>query len=371
MNLLHSLTSRFLDLIAGTEPRQRLRLTRSLSATLVYIMCVVLQFAGVSIGLADLPTALVFSASLMTGQLIFYVALRSGWSLRWQDPALTMPQMVFAIISVALAYAAYPPVRGMMATIMALVLVFGAFILPPQRCRQLGWAAVTALVLVILMSSMRNPQAFDPRIESYHILLSALVLPLIARLAGELSGLRAQQQTQKLDLREALDKLQLLATHDELTGLPNRRHMLTLMQLEERKALRQPAPLCLCLIDIDHFKEVNDTLGHPTGDQALQVFARIMCAAIRPGDVLARWGGEEFMLLLPDTPIDEAVKTVERLRTRCADVQAWGVHPELRVTFSAGMSAHLPVESVQLAIGRADAALYIAKNSGRNCVKVV
>jgi diguanylate cyclase (GGDEF)-like protein len=92
--------------------------------------------------------------------------------------------------------------------------------------------------------------------------------------------------------------------------------------------------------------------------------------ALRAGDVLARWGGEEFILLLPATPLDEAARVLERLRLRCADPSSWTDRPELQVSFSAGLSAHVAGEPTQLVIARADAALYQAKRSGRNRLEV-
>jgi len=359
-----------LDRVLGIDPKQRLRVTRSLGAAVVYLLCFVIQYLVVLSGMADRSHALLLAGFFLGGPCGFYVAIRSGWSLRWQDPALTMPQMVFAIALAALAYAINPPLRGMMTMIMALVLVFGAFILPPRRCRQLGWLAVAALAGTMLVSIGRHPEVFVPGVEAFHFLLSALVLPVIAGLAGQLSDLRSRQQAQKGELRDALEALRKLATHDELTGLPNRRHALELLAYEERRAMRQNAPLCTCLIDIDHFKRINDTLGHLAGDEALRLFAAIVGSALRAGDVLARWGGEEFLLLLPATHPSEALPVIERLRQRCADPANWGANPEVQVTFSAGVTAQQYGESVDLAIARADVALYAAKNAGRNRVVV-
>ena len=354
------------DWVLGTDPKQRLRLRRSLGADGVFLVCLVMEFAGVLLGMVDRTHAFAMGGLILTGLLVFYAAIRSGWSLRWSDPALTMPQMVFAIVVISLGYYVNPQNRGMVTILAALVLVFGAFILSPRRCRQLGWFAVATLGGVMLFGAIRFPLLFPPRLEAFNFLLTALVLPVIAALAGQLSALRFQQQAQKKELREALEKVRMLATHDELTGLPNRRQVLELLAHEERRALRQQASLCSCLIDIDHFKNVNDTLGHQAGDEALQRFSSILASALRAGDVLARWGGEEFILLLPATPLDEAASVIERLRARCADPASWVERPELQVTFSAGLSAHTDGESMQQVIARADAALYRAKSEGRN-----
>lgn len=356
-------------LLLGGDPKQRLRLARSLSAAVVFLLCMLIQYFAVVFGMADRMHALLMVAFVLCAECGFYVAIRSGWTLRWRDPALTMPQMIFAIVCAALAYAINPPLRGLMPMVMALVLVFGAFILPPQRCRQLGWLAVLALVTTMMLSMARHPADFPLRIEAFHFLLSALVLPVIGRLAGQLSDLRFRQKVQQRALRDALEALRKLATHDELTGLPNRRRALEIMDYEERRTRRQRAPLCTCLIDIDHFKQVNDRLGHLAGDQALQHFAAILGKALRAGDVLARWGGEEFLLLLPATQVGDALPVIERLRQLCADPENWREHPELKVTFSAGLTAQEYGESIDLAIARADVALYEAKKAGRNCVQ--
>jgi len=352
--------------LLGTDPKQRLRLRRSLAAAGVFLVCLLIEFAAVSFGMADRVHAFAMGGLILTGLLVFYVAIRSGWSLRWSDPALTMPQMVFAIVLISFAYYINPLNRGMVTILAALVLVFGAFILSPRRCRQLGWFAVFALGCVMLFCAIRFPLLFPPRLEVFNFFLSALVLPVIAALAGQLSALRFQQQAQKVELREALEKVRMLATHDELTGLPNRRQILELLGHEERRALRQDASLWSFMIDIDHFKRINDTLGHQAGDEALRLFSNILGSALRAGDVLARWGGEEFMLLLPVTPLSEAAGVIERLRARCADPANWAQRPELQITFSAGLSAHRSGESTQQAITRADAALYQAKKLGRN-----
>lgn len=355
-----------LDLLLGTESKQRLRLMRTLGASGVFLICLVIQFAAVVVDKAALSAALLLTVFILIGLGGFYFAIRSGWSRQLGDPALTMSQTVFAILTLTLAYAINPFVRGMMPMIMALVLVFGAFILSPRRCRQLGWLSVASLAVVMLACSHRWPETFDATTEIFNFVLSAIVLPAISFSAGELSALRHQLQTQKKELREVLEKVRQLATHDELTGLPNRRQVLEVFAQEDRKAHRQQATLCVCIIDIDHFKHINDTRGHQAGDDALRLFSTILSTPLRAGDVLARWGGEEFLLLLPSTSVDEAVHVVERLRQCCADPKNWSQHPELQVTFSAGLSAHVLAEPTDLAVARADVALYEAKRRGRD-----
>ncbi len=289
-----------------------------------------------------------------------------------------MPQLIFGIAVMALVYAVNPAIRrfgdsairGATMLIVAMTLVFGAFILPPAKCRLLGWLAVGTLGCAMLASTVIHPAAYPRRVEAFHFLLTALVLPAIAALAGQLSALRKKQKTQSRELQQALEQLRVVATRDELTGLPNRRLMLELLAQENRKSKRQSERLCCCLIDLDHFKPINDTQGHQAGDETLRMFARIMGTQLRVGDILARWGGEEFLLLLPATKINAAAQVVERLRMHCANPDNWGEHAGKRVTFSAGLVNMAEGETIERGIARADAALYKAKDSGRNCVRV-
>jgi len=356
------------QLVLGSDPRQRRHLSRYLLSAGVYAFSLLAQLSLVWAGRVPPVGALVFVAIVVATVIGFYVAIRSSFSRRFADPALTAVQMVFAIVALSMAYAINPPVRGMLLMIFALVLIYGAFTLPPRSCRRLGWFSVAILGVTMGVSSWRAPEVFAPLVELLHFLFSAVVLPAIAILAGQLSQLRNNLHTQKVELREALERNRLLATRDELTGLPNRRHAQDLLALEASRFEREKVPLSLCLFDLDHFKQINDTLGHAAGDEVLRMVARQAQPVLRETDVLTRWGGEEFLLLLPDTHPADAERVVERLRQRLGRADIWREWPELRVTFSGGIAAHRDGESMQETIARADDLLYRAKTAGRNRV---
>jgi len=163
------------------------------------------------------------------------------------------------------------------------------------------------------------------------------------------------------------DRLRELAMHDELTGLYNRRHFVELAEAEVARARRTGMPLSLAMLDIDHFKAVNDAFGHPVGDAALKVLARCMRETLRTSDVPARLGGEEFVVLLMDTGLDGAVAVTERLRERVgrAEVPA-GRDRVARFTVSGGVAELAPGERLDGLLARADEALYRAKEDGRD-----
>jgi len=167
-------------------------------------------------------------------------------------------------------------------------------------------------------------------------------------------------------------QLRAISTIDALTSLHNRRWMNEMFLRQIDRCARARQPLALAMLDIDHFKSVNDTYGHPAGDQVLRWMARAMLQHFRPGDMIARYGGEEFCVLLPDTRLDRALTALERLRTA---VEASSITLDdgrsLTITFSGGAAAWREGWSLDDLVQAADKALYAAKQGGRNRVVIV
>ena len=156
-----------------------------------------------------------------------------------------------------------------------------------------------------------------------------------------------------------------MATHDSLTNALTRRHMDEACRMELQRSRRSGRSMALLMMDLDHFKAVNDTHGHQTGDQVLINFVIKVNALLRPSDQLGRFGGEEFMLLLPETSLDDATQVAERIRTVCAEP---GQQPGC--TVSIGVASLLDSrDSMEALLARADAAMYRAKDNGRNRVE--
>jgi diguanylate cyclase (GGDEF)-like protein len=170
-----------------------------------------------------------------------------------------------------------------------------------------------------------------------------------------------------IKLEQALKIINELAIRDELTGSHNRRHLIRLIENEKERTARLGSLFCLCLLDIDYFKRINDTYGHPAGDTVLREFAATVQGQIRESDSFGRYGGEEFLLMLPETSIDEAQALAERVRQNI-ERQGFTGLPELAVTVSIGVAEFRINESIAQTVARADEALYLAKSSGRNRV---
>lgn len=168
--------------------------------------------------------------------------------------------------------------------------------------------------------------------------------------------------------RKALEsRLRYQANHDSLTGLVNRHHFEELLTQEFARSQRSGTPFSVVMMDIDHFKSVNDHFGHPTGDQVLRRFAESQQARTRTSDIFARWGGEEFVLLLPETELAGAALLAEAVRVRVAETPVPGPG---RITVSLAVAANRDGESAHDLLQRLDEALYEAKNTGRNRVVI-
>jgi diguanylate cyclase (GGDEF)-like protein len=168
-------------------------------------------------------------------------------------------------------------------------------------------------------------------------------------------------------LEQALKTINELAIRDELTGSHNRRHLITLIELEKERSVLQGSVFCLCLLDIDSFKRINDTYGHSAGDTVLREFTAAVQGQVRDSDSFGRYGGEEFLLMLPDTSTAEAVRLAERIRANIEKLDITGL-PGLAVTVSIGIAQVRADEPVTQTVARADEALYLAKSGGRNQV---
>ena len=353
-----------------TDKRQRIRLAMSGLAALLMVCCLVVMNSVAAAGLASTAEVRVWTACSVLGLIAVYAAIRSGWSRRFKDPALTLAQILYAITCCAAAFVIAGPARGVTLPILAIILMFGIFGL---TTRQMLGVLVYSLVAFGVASGVvaaRDEPDYPPVVAAAYVGMVVVVLLSSTFLTTRVQSTREHLRRQKAELAQALEQIRQLATHDDLTGLLNRRAMLDRMQLEQRRSLRSGSPLLIAQLDIDHFKAVNDTHGHAAGDLVLQSFADTVRRNVRDTDVLARWGGEEFVLLLCDTPAADAVALMERLRQAVQAMQvpvAQGGQP-ITVTVSIGLARHAPADPLAGTLERADRALYAAKAGGRNRV---
>ncbi|HMZ01845.1 MAG TPA: GGDEF domain-containing protein [Burkholderiaceae bacterium] len=363
---MQSFTDTLGERLLGPVGPQRIRVAHCLFALGVYALFAGCQ--GVAVGLGVMPRAsLGWMAVYLTGACAFYLAVRSGWSLDLPgDPSLTLAQTLFGLVAAAGAYAYAGPLRGGVIAVCMLVVLFGASKLTPRQ----GWASAAFGVLALgaVMTARLVTGAADarPAEEVLLFLIALITAAAMGVLVARLARLRLRLVRQREDLAEALARIQLLATRDELTGLPNRRAMIDALQTATARQARVGEPVALVMIDLDHFKAINDGHGHRVGDGVLRGFAERAHTALRAVDLLGRWGGEEFLLLLPDTTLEQAQLCVERLREQLRRTPFDELVEGLTLRFSAGITACRGPADLDAAIERADRALYQAKAEGRD-----
>ena len=187
----------------------------------------------------------------------------------------------------------------------------------------------------------------------------------------ELSAMReraSRTEEELTKLHQELDRVSSEARHDPLTGALNRKGLDEAIDRELSTVRRKETPLCMALLDIDNFKKLNDAMGHATGDSALNHLATVARESMRPQDTLARFGGEEFVILLPDTPLDRGIEAMTRLQRELTKRFFLAGNEKILITFSAGVAQLAEGESGMDAIRRADQAMYVAKRAGKNRV---
>jgi diguanylate cyclase len=364
----HRANGKWTNLILGSTSRMRNTAFNCLVAAAIYlVMSLSIVFHGLPNDLVTpLEAQLLLSMCLMAA-LLPYPLVRSGLTSGLKDHGLQVPQMAWAMLTIITGYVLIEATRANVLQIMCVVLMFGFMSLQARQVVLLGVLASVFLVLgeavVLLTGAVHGPT----HQEVMHVLISVFIYALITAQAYNFAQVRQAVRKEKRDLQQAAEQIRHITTHDNLTGLPNRQFMKAVLDNEMERHERSGHGFSIALIDLDFFKRVNDTHGHQAGDTVLLGFGRTATEMLRATDVLARWGGEEFLVMLPGAPgTEHAALVLERLRNQIAAKREWGDLLDLQVTISAGVAAHIRGEPIDHLLERADKALYRAKNQGRN-----
>jgi diguanylate cyclase (GGDEF)-like protein len=352
-------------LLLGHSSKQQRYVLRTLLAVMAYWAgCVVVEIA-LAYGLVDRGRVRFYEFVSVAGSLLSYMAVRMGWTLRSADPGLTTWQMSFASLLATASYALFDQIRGVLVAVQMAVVVFGTFNL--RRRALLRFSASVVITMGIMMWTMHqlHPRQFPIEMELVHFFVLLGLQPSVVVMGSHFGAMRAQLKKNRADLEAAVLRIQEMASRDVLTGLYNRRHALDYLDHLGKGRTRLPSPCALVLLDIDHFKLVNDSYGHGVGDDVLKNFAQQAQEILRDSELIARWGGEEFLLVLPNTAIDGALVAVGRLRMALQNRPITEKDRDLHVNFSSGIVDLKVGEPIDQAIHRADVALYQSKATGR------
>jgi diguanylate cyclase len=304
--------------------------------------------------------------------LALWISLRSATPYETERRNLLVDSVAGGVWPVAMAFNVLPSVLLLAALAMNNFATGGGRLFIKGLVAHLAGAGAALLLVGV---------KFQPETNFMTVLLCVpflLTYPLVLgvvmyRLSIELSRRKDELVLEKRRADEAnLAKARVLAdlaSRDELTGLFNRRHISEVLEQQRMACQRSGEGFAVALVDLDHFKRVNDTHGHAAGDRVLRAFAEEAGAAMRGTDTIGRWGGEEFLIIFPGNTADEAAQGAARLceRVAAAVVAAPGGEA-LSFTVSIGLTEHLPPESVEATVERADRAMYQAKSQGRNRV---
>ena len=352
---------------------QRLLLKRFALAAGTYVLLLALVWVAYCAGYYHatffglwLATVLVlFSQGALS--LVFF----GGFNHRFKDPSLTEFQVLMGLGWQTFLIAHMGSARGTFMVLYVLVLLFGLFHLPPRVFTRCAIFALLGFAGVNLGDAFTH-QMNDPTLAAVQTCALFIVLGWLCTYARFVQNSRQRMHQRRITLqahqetlRGMMFQLEELASTDELTNLYNRRHFLRLAT-RELETMDGNYTEGLALIDLDHFKRVNDLLGHAAGDRVLQVFAATASACLRSDDILARYGGEEFVLLIPRCTSAQLVDCCERVRGAFEQVVIPEL-PGLELSLSIGMTLIERGDDMDRALQRADQALYRAKHHGRNC----
>jgi diguanylate cyclase (GGDEF)-like protein len=341
-----------------------------LFSTGTYLLYGLIFAVQVVYGFADVPVAVALISSGLVMNAVFYALVRSGRFIAGFDPGLRRTQLIAGIVYMMFGYAASGRSAAAVPIVMASHIVYAMFSMPPAHVWRLVAGSLLGLAATMGVCHWHWPDRFPADLQMVSFLYALLVVPLIAMLAHAVGAITQRLRVQQQELQAALSRLEALATRDDLTGTHNRRHMTELLGQRLDQQRRDGLPACIALLDIDLFKGINDEHGHAAGDEVLRRFARQTRESLRSADQLSRWGGEEFLVLLPGATVEQACAVLERVRCSVSQADLDDIVPGLRVGFSAGIASLGGGSSLEESLERADQAMYCAKTLGRGRTEV-
>jgi diguanylate cyclase (GGDEF)-like protein len=353
--------------VLSRRTRQRRQVQGMIAASYLLDALILLLYAHA--GTIAFSIAPAFAITGLLNVLFFLVLSETGLTERFKDHYCVVPQL-FCSLAIMLAFSTIAPEVGVMfLCTLFLIVNFGSLRATPRQAALL-WTAMTAGLAVLFLLNDRPPQMpLGNLLERLATLLMfALALGRCMFLGLFSSSMRQSLYQSGQKLKEAYRRIEELAELDELTGSFNRRCIMRMLEEEIGRAQRAGSPCSIALIDLDWFKRINDAYGHPIGDEVLRTFAITVFANIRGIDRFGRYGGEEFLLVLPDTTEESAARMLDRLRMIIAELDWSAFSPGMKVTISAGLATLREAERSDSFLTRADGALYASKARGRNRV---
>ena len=347
------------------EFKQQLRLRRFLQASIfsaLYLLVLTIFYTQNKIDRETLVEACAIVAAAIVG---FFIAFRQGLNLRFTDPSLTVFQLLAAVFTMLFVVYRAPDTRLVFTAFFFVAFMFGMLRCSSTKLAVLGLVSLAALAMVIWRRYGDNHDGEMLRLDMLQFVVIAITFPWFVFIGGRVKRL----QRDLLEVNIKLEDIEEKARHDDLTGVYNRRALMIAMEESKQRANASGEPLSICVIDLDLFKRYNDEFDHLSGDRVLQTFAQAARDGLRSTDIFGRYGGDEFVQILPHTALAGAVLDAERLRNRITTLEIPLPRSMGPLTVSVGVAEYRPGETIVQTFARADRALFKAKQLGRNRVE--
>jgi diguanylate cyclase (GGDEF)-like protein len=345
--------------------RQELRIRRFAFASLFSIMYVVVLAVFHTQGKVDAVTLMQAGVVVVLSIVAFFCLFRAGFNLRFSDPSLTGAQFLAANLTMLYVVYRAPETRLVFAAFFFVALMFGMLRRNSKAVATLGSVSIVIYALLALLRYTLNRDQEMLRLDLLQCFVMAVAFPWILFLAGHMHRIERGLTEARVRLADIEER----ARRDELTGIYNRRALAAAMHDAKHRADATGEPFSICVIDIDLFKRYNDEFDHLTGDRVLRAFAQAVQDGLRTTDIFGRYGGEEFVQILPQTALKGALAEAERLRERIKTSELPVSRDIGPLTVSIGVAEYAPNETIEHTFARADSALYRAKKLGRDRVE--
>jgi diguanylate cyclase len=345
--------------------KQRLRLRRFSLASIFSLLYLFVLLIFHSQGKVDRTTLFETCAIVVSMILAFYVAFKFRLNLRFPDPSLTAFQLLSAVLTMVFVVYRAPDTRLAFTAFFFVALMFGMLRCSATKLTVLSLVSLTVFALATWRRYSNSNDFEMLRLDMLQCLVIAITFPWVVYIGGRVKRL----QRDLVDVSTKLEDIQERSRYDDLTGVYNRRALMIALERSKQRANVTGEPLSICIIDLDLFKRYNDEFDHLTGDRVLQEFAHAVQAGLRSTDIFGRYGGEEFVQILPHTGLAGAILDAERLRNRISTLDLPFARSTGPLTVSVGVAQYSPGETIDQTFARADGALYKAKQLGRNRVE--
>jgi diguanylate cyclase (GGDEF)-like protein len=358
------------ELILTKDPAQALRISRHLMGLLSLLAfslaCIYFDHRHMfDQNALPLTTILTVFWPVLFG---FTFILRSGLNKKLEDPSMTMEQMTWASLFLLTVLYSLNELRGVILMSYFALLSFGYFRLSFRDFLSVALLMVLGYLLIIIYMFVYEYERMRTDEELIQLLAFTTTTFVMVYTGSAVSRLRVENRKHNIALAAALEMNTRLAVTDDLTGLYTRRYLMDKLAHQKAISERDESDFVVCFADLDHFKLINDTYGHHTGDIVLKSFSGILRSSIREIDYVSRFGGEEFVVLLVNSGLEQAANVAERIRAGIENYNFSDIAPGLNVTVSIGIANFKQYNSIQETLMSADNRMYRAKEMGRNQV---